>query len=658
LPVLIDALMNEKDGQVRLAALDAVTSLGPDAASAVPALVHTLRTGYGGQRLEELHQDYRSALALAAIGKPAVEGLRGLLKERPENVRAEVIMALGRVGPDASDAVPELIPLIGSESERIRHEASLALGKIGTAAVGPLIAAAADQDAIVREGAIEGLGHLPSPDDRIQGVVVAAAEDAAPSVRAAAVKSLSGLGLPDEVLAKAMEKSLRDGDGRVRRAAVATLVARRALLARMAPELESLLAAEREDVARDAAFLLGEIGPGAVTRLLAALRHEASRIDLIAGGLAQVGRSAVPSLVQAARDSNSRVRRGAALALGQIRPLSPSTVATLAAGLNDPDPEVKEAFLTSVGGLGSRAREAVPAVRDLLKNPSPSIRTKAVEVLSRAAPRDQRLRDDLIPMLDDPDDRVQRRVIDAIRILGPSGRNALAAIVTKLGTSKAEEVRLAAVEFIASHGPFAKDAIPALISSLDDPSLRLRTTTIGALGQMGKAAGPALDRLTALLGDRRAEVREAVATTVGSLGLDVQVIRPALSKAIQDDEPSVRRAALSAVFRLGPDGALFIPDLILLASREKRPGQAQRLLRRYERNGPNVRSVPELVKQLEHDQPTVRLLAVKFLGLAGGDAQDAMTALGRLHDDPDAEVRKAVEAACELIRKSQASGTR
>ena len=117
---MIDRLMKEKDGQVRLAVLDAVTALGPDAAPAVPALVHTLRTDYGGQGQEESHQDYRSALALAAIGKPAVEGLRGLLKERKESVRAEVVMALGRIGPDAGAAVPDLVPLLGDKSERIR----------------------------------------------------------------------------------------------------------------------------------------------------------------------------------------------------------------------------------------------------------------------------------------------------------------------------------------------------------------------------------------------------------------------------------------------------------------------------------------------------------------------------------------------------------
>src|SRR5437762_2591977 len=149
--------MKEKDGQVRLAVLDAVTALGPEAAPAVPALVHTLRTNYGGQGKEELHQDYRSALALAAVGKPAVEGLRGLLTERKENVRAEAIMSLGRIGPGAEAAVDDLVPLLGDRSERIRREAAVALGRIGAASAGPLVAASTHDDAAIRARAVESL---------------------------------------------------------------------------------------------------------------------------------------------------------------------------------------------------------------------------------------------------------------------------------------------------------------------------------------------------------------------------------------------------------------------------------------------------------------------------------------------------------------------
>ncbi|MEJ7638581.1 MAG: HEAT repeat domain-containing protein [Singulisphaera sp.] len=200
LPALIELLMTEKDGQVRLAVFDAVTALGHDAAQAVPALVHTLRTDYGGQGKEETHQDYRAALALAAVGEPAVEGLRGLLGGSKEGVRAEAAMGLGRIGPDAGAAVADLILILGDQSERVRREASVALGRIGTIAVEPLITASGHQDAVVRAGAVQSLGHVSPPGEQVRRAVLAATHDAAPEVRAAAVRSLSGLALPDEAL--------------------------------------------------------------------------------------------------------------------------------------------------------------------------------------------------------------------------------------------------------------------------------------------------------------------------------------------------------------------------------------------------------------------------------------------------------------------------
>ena len=63
-----------------------------------------------------------------------------------------------------------------------------------------------------------------------------------------------------------------------------------------------------------------------------------------------------------------------------------------------------------------------------------------------------------------------------------------------------------------------------------------------------------------------------------------------------------------------------------------------------------MRSLPELVKQLDHKQDSVRLLAIKFLGLAGPSAKDAIPALERMREDPSAEVRKQAAAASEQIK--------
>jgi HEAT repeat protein len=655
LPALIDLLLKEKDGQVRLAVLDAVTALGPDAVAAVPALVQTLRTNYGGQRQEESHQDYRSALALAAIGKPAVEGLRGLLEERKESVRAEVAMALGRIGPDASAAIPDLIPLLGDASARVRREASRALGLIGPSAIESLVSASTDRNIAVREGAVEGLGTLAVPDNRVGRAVLELTHDEAPEVRAAAIRALSRLKTPDDLVLPIVLENLPHEDDRVRLAVVNLLVEGRTLLPRLAPELESLLTVERDGVAGHAAFLLGKSGPDAAPRLINALRHDGTRIYSIAGALAQIGRPAVDLLTRAIEDPEPRVRRGAALALGQIRPLAPGTAKRLTAGLVDHIPEVRLAFLEAVGSLGPRAAESVPAVRALLHDGSPELRSRAVEVLFQSAPRDQRLLDDLTVLIDDPESRVQRRAIDAIRDLGPIGRKSLSRVIGRL-ESDDPDVRFAAAQMVESHGSAGAEAIPGLVRLLDDPVPKNRTIAAMTLGKFGKAAQSAFTPLTVLLGDQDVAIREAAVGAIGSLEIDAETIRPHLARALRDEKAEVRRAAARGIPRLGPQGAILIPDIILMASRKENLRSVDRLLRPFERSGPDARSLPELVKILEHDQVAVRLLAIKFLGLAGRNGREALPALERIRDDPSSEVRQQAKAACEQIKKDLESG--
>ncbi|APW61985.1 HEAT repeat domain-containing protein [Paludisphaera borealis] len=652
LPALIDRLMVDKDGQVRLLVLDAVTSLGPDAAPAVPALVHTLKTNYGGQRSEETHQDYRSALALAAIGKPAVEPLRGLLKDKEtkEGVQAEVVMALGRIGADAAPAVPDLIPLLGDKSERIRLEAAHSLGTVGAAATDPLIAACSDKNIITRSRAVEALGWSSTPDDRVRRAVFDRARDDAPEVRAEAVRALARLKpADDDALLAVVKESLRSTDEPVRLAVVDLLVERRPLLAKLSPELQTLLTADHDGVARHAAFLLGANGPDAAPALLQALARDKTRIEPIAEALAAIGRPVVKPLLQAVEDPSPRVRRGAVLALGRIRPLAPGAAAKLTLVLRDSDASVRAASLLAVGGLGRQAGEALPAVRSLLSSDSAETRRQAVDVLARTAPRDAQLADDLAGRLDDADPRVQRQVIDVLRSLGPLGRKSLAAMIGKLKSPDAE-VRIAAAEFVGSHGPAAAEAVPALVAMLGDPEPKIQALAAQTLGRLGPAAKPALDPLSALLAAHDAPAREAAATAIGGMGLDPEAARPHLVKALRDESPDVRRAAGRAVQRFGPRGAIFIPDLILTAEKKENAASAERSLRRFERRGPDPRSIPELVAMLDHKQDAVRLLAIKFLRLAGRNAKDALPSLERLAEDPNAEIRKQAEAACKQIK--------
>ena len=70
--------------------------------------------------------------ALAALGAPAVPRLIVGLKH--EKFRADIVYALGRIGPAAAPATGELAKLVDDKNSRVAHEAIIALGNIGPGA--------------------------------------------------------------------------------------------------------------------------------------------------------------------------------------------------------------------------------------------------------------------------------------------------------------------------------------------------------------------------------------------------------------------------------------------------------------------------------------------------------------------------------------------
>ena len=647
LDVLADLLQKETDGQVRLAVFDTVTDLGPEAELAVPALIHTLRSEYGGKEHEELHQDYRSALALAAIGQPAVEGLRSVLAEEAVNVRAEAAMALGRIGTGASAAVPDLIRLLADTSPRVRREASLALGRMGEPAVEALLAAAAEGDSAIRVGAVSSLAQTAA-NEKAAEAVLRAARDGDPAVRAAAVASLKELELPDAVRTEILLENLRHPDEAVQRAAANTLALDHDGLKQVAPKLTDLLAGEDESVSRLAAFLLQQQGPEAAPMLLDALQSDRSRVDQIATALALIGPRVREQLLAAMTHPDPRVRSGAALALGQLRPLSNDTVQVVAAGLRDSSRDVQSACLTAIGQLGFRGREAVPAVRRMLQDESAAVRRQAVTILFAAAERNEALIDDLIDMTRDEDSGVQCAAIDAIRSTGPPGLRALTAVIERL-RSPDLSVRESAVAMIGSHGRAAAAAVPALIELLEDDETKLRVAVSETLSQLGPAARPAFERLVLLVDDEEPSVRAAVVRTIANIDLAPMESRPWVAGALRDEEYTVRREGFRAIQRLGRRAAIFLPDLIALADDDERSSYLNRVLEQFESYDLDVTTAAELLELLQHEHSGVRLLAIRFLGIAGRAATDAIPQLKLLLSDENEEIRTAAAEALQRI---------
>ena len=155
IPLLLKSL-KKGSPELWLAASYAIKELGPDAALVVPSLLE--RAGR-----ENTDTDEFLAAVLGKIGEPAVPALIAALKREERGARLCALMALDRIGPEASAAAPALIATLKDADPRTRLYAVLALesvGPVSEAAVQALIGALRDEDPDVRDVAVEAVRNL------------------------------------------------------------------------------------------------------------------------------------------------------------------------------------------------------------------------------------------------------------------------------------------------------------------------------------------------------------------------------------------------------------------------------------------------------------------------------------------------------------------
>ena len=144
------------------------------------------------------------------------------LKDGP--IRLIAAFALGRIGPEARAAIPDLIAALSGPDSRVRGEAARALGLIGPearAAVPALIRLVTRGTvAEVAERAAEALGRLGSV---AVPAVIEMLHDADPEVRAKALGILGQMDAKAAVPISELVRCLRDRDADVRKAAAAAL---------------------------------------------------------------------------------------------------------------------------------------------------------------------------------------------------------------------------------------------------------------------------------------------------------------------------------------------------------------------------------------------------------------------------------------------------
>lgn len=107
----------------------------------------------------------------------------------------------------------------------------------------------------------------------------------------------------------------------------------------------------------------------------------------------------------------------------------------------------------------------------------------------------------------------------------------------------------------------ASTAVPALISTLNNPDENIRIMTIAALGEIGIRAAPAVPALKVFAKDQSVEVR---VVTVNALGKIRKHAVSTLIQALQDKNEEVRATARNALIKIGKPAIPRLIDALLL----------------------------------------------------------------------------------------------
>ena len=485
--------------------------------------------------------------------------------------------------------------------------------------------------------------------------LIAQLADESPRTRVRAAQALGQLGAPARNAGPALGKLLSDSNVHVRRAAIQAF-RRIHPDPQMAVPLLVEVAADADSVVRlNAMDGLAELGKSAVPGLIEATKNPQTAYSacLALGQIGAVAAPAVPALVQLLGGEGGELRREAALSLGAIGPGAEAAVPSLIKLLEDPDYGVRLGAVFAVGRIGPAAKAADAALQKLaMTNPPALLRALLVWAMARVKPEDKAMTRKAVSILCESMRSQEPRVrATALRGLGDlhTVPDVIVPAMKRLLDEGPTEVRDDALTVLASVG---EPAVPALTAALQQSDVRLRA--IEMLGRLGPKAAPAAGALVGLLkSDDPVTCREAL-RAIGAIGPAARSGVPAITKALRDRDITVRYTACLALGKMGTAAASAKPSLEqqlvgkdtviamaaawALARIDPEDGQA------------SPKSVPQLIDALQDREPIARLEAATSLRSLGPDAKSASEALRKTaQEDPNELIRDMAHEALDAI---------
>jgi HEAT repeat protein len=507
-PALLAALKH-REGAVRSAAVHALACIG---SAAVPALIDALK---GPDR----DTASRAADALGSILPPPKEAIPALREALPMDRAnaAAYARALGGIGPAAREAIPELTALLTDADARPEIAVTLVRIDPGQAekVVPALVEDLKSSEPKRQLRAINALGQLGAAakpavpllagrlkDHELQEASLAALRRIGPEASEAVPALVAFLRAPGQNIA------LKVGD-------VLVHIGPKAI-----PAVAGLLQDANVEYRRFAVFILAQYGGSAREALTPLMRALKDSDTQVASGAAHVleeigpdAREAVPALIENLMVYQSQVRGTAAVALGHIGKAAREARAPLRECLMDPDKGVRYAAALALGRIDPTNTEAVPALRDTLHDLDPEVWLAAIDSLARIDRTQIKETTPILVALSQKPYPLPTRLkaVEGLADLEPEEAKIAVPLLDIELYNAAPAVRLSAallLERIQRDRVFV--IVLAMASTLKDRDPGVRVTIAHALGMLGPWAREAVPALLPLLHDDEQTVRDEV----------------------------------------------------------------------------------------------------------------------------------------------------
>ncbi len=572
----------------------------------------------------------------------ALSGWLSKLRDTDRGVRLEAALGLRDIGPDRRAATDRLVEALGDGDPFVRRYVATALAEFAvepSAVVPHLVEALSDEDADVRYHAAVALGKLGS--------------EAAPLLADTLRKALGKKADP-EATQEAGGEEIIESEVPSEDLIDAPLVA--------PDDFARGLDRVDLDLADYAAFVLSEIGPGAIASLLDLfVSSDDLEKDYGLYILYEIGPGSIPPLAEALTQQSVRKRKAAAIALGHLagrmtgflgrdefEALLAAAAPQLALAINDKETEVRELTVAALARFRSLAAPAVPHLLQALTDSSPSVRARAADALGAIGSRESDAIAALARALSDREAAVRAAAVDALGDIGFADDRAVWPAIAQTLEDPAVEVRTAAARAYGAPGnsPAAVAAIPLLVGLFEDASADLRDAAASALRETGGAALPHLARS---LKRPQVSVREAAALALVAMSFSRDVddwpLPDALEDELMEDELLLEGEDLEFPEEIEPKKPVTERALLTLLAEalsdedERVRAPAVRGLGFMGRKGAS-KAAQELAAALHDPSSAIRKSALLELGFAARAGLIAVSDLEHLLADEDPETRR------------------